>query len=464
MKAPCVCSQNAVDSCIFGKCGRNRGRSSRLKRLADLMGAIENNASVKFDTLLARLGPLQCFLDETRDSLTPDQVDSSFLLLHPLHKACFHQNIEFIEKLLRNGIDPCRTDDIGRSAVEVLLKSWNVQLSNIGSAFREHCHLPIRIMELTIEEEIKQHAMRCFSLLMNAYNDYSVKFGFKELTAMHLGLESKLYPVVEYLVSQGADVNSRNSDGNTPLILATRYFNILSVNILLEHGADVNARNNDGLTALHYSCRCLRRSTHAIDLLVKHGADVNIQTKLGFTALHYAALCEEYAKVHKLLKYDADPDFTTAKGQTVLYFLLDSHTGTTEAAAIAYNHCLCEMKQIRIRDMHGRLPLSLRNGDYPGLAERLDDFTSKPRPLKQLALVHVKRLLGKKRQNLWDLKKLIIPRMMKDIIMDSERYTDVLIQLGIRLRRAVPEVSDSGEFILNVTKYEDVRYGLWLAM
>ena len=50
------------------------------------------------------------------------------------------------------------------------------------------------------------------------------------------------------------DVNTRNNDGHTALMFASRYSdeysNIETVKLLIKSGADVNARNNQGKTAL----------------------------------------------------------------------------------------------------------------------------------------------------------------------------------------------------------------------
>ena len=52
------------------------------------------------------------------------------------------------------------------------------------------------------------------------------------------------------LIQDGADVNSRNNDGATPLITAAFLCRTEIVQALLDHGADKNARNNAGATAL----------------------------------------------------------------------------------------------------------------------------------------------------------------------------------------------------------------------
>ena len=55
---------------------------------------------------------------------------------------------------------------------------------------------------------------------------------------------------VRNLIDNGADVNARDGEGNTPLILASFYASPECVALLLEKGADVNAANKAGVTAL----------------------------------------------------------------------------------------------------------------------------------------------------------------------------------------------------------------------
>ena len=55
---------------------------------------------------------------------------------------------------------------------------------------------------------------------------------------------------IRKLLDNGADVNTRDAEGNTPLILASFYASPECVALLLENGADVNTANQAGVTAL----------------------------------------------------------------------------------------------------------------------------------------------------------------------------------------------------------------------
>jgi ankyrin repeat protein len=105
-------------------------------------------------------------------------------------------------------------------------------------------------------------------------------------------------PEVRKLLDDGADVNARDPEGNTPLILASFYASPEFVVLLLEKGADPNAANRTGVTAL------IRAATNyeKTRLLVDAGAKVRVRTAdLGNTPLILAARRPGNSRTVKLL-------------------------------------------------------------------------------------------------------------------------------------------------------------------
>lgn len=78
---------------------------------------------------------------------------------------------------------------------------------------------------------------------------------------------------VRLLVSEGAEVNVRDEDGNTGLHLACTESNVSVVQFLLESGADVMAGDLDDETPLVRACYA--KSVELIDILLKAGSDAN---------------------------------------------------------------------------------------------------------------------------------------------------------------------------------------------
>jgi ankyrin repeat protein len=103
--------------------------------------------------------------------------------------------------------------------------------------------------------------------------------------------------VVKALIAAGADVNGRSrdpafkmNDGNTPLMAASGSAEDGCpevAKLLIASGADVNAHTPDGLTALDDAANEGRLTTS--QLLLAAGADVNTPGPGGMTPLSFAS-------------------------------------------------------------------------------------------------------------------------------------------------------------------------------
>jgi hypothetical protein len=117
----------------------------------------------------------------------------------------------------------------------------------------------------------------------------------------HIGKDGRLltaavegdFTKIPLLVARKADVNARNRQGRTCLMLimgvANPYnpgdwadFNSV-LDFLLEHGADVNLRDEEGYTALMLAA--MNRLESVVEKLVTAGAEVNAKNEFGYTAL-----------------------------------------------------------------------------------------------------------------------------------------------------------------------------------
>jgi N-acyl-D-amino-acid deacylase len=95
----------------------------------------------------------------------------------------------------------------------------------------------------------------------------------------------------------GVDVNARDADDNTPLLLAAVYAGPECVELLLRKSADVNAAHNLGVTPLHRAATDYDKAK----LLIDAGANVKAKTKSGRTVLTLAARKYGNSKTVKLL-------------------------------------------------------------------------------------------------------------------------------------------------------------------
>jgi len=93
---------------------------------------------------------------------------------------------------------------------------------------------------------------------------------------------------VELFIKAGMDINSRDKDGSTALMVTSEKGDIEMAQLLIRNGADVNAKNIDGYTALMYVA--YKGNLAIAELLIKNKADVNARDKDGWTALRYASI------------------------------------------------------------------------------------------------------------------------------------------------------------------------------
>jgi hypothetical protein len=82
-------------------------------------------------------------------------------------------------------------------------------------------------------------------------------------------------------ISKFININQKDENGNTLLILATSHGHGTIVKNLLEKGVDINEKNNKGNTALHYAIS--QKYFSLADILTKFGAKEDIKNIFGLT-------------------------------------------------------------------------------------------------------------------------------------------------------------------------------------
>jgi len=151
-----------------------------------------------------------------------------------------------------------------------------------------------------------------------------------DLTALHQAAQNiRNRDIVALLIDEGADVNARDKDGETPadfafdsrlpysnkivkllvekgaaisklggVYLAAYLGDISGVKVYLKQGKEVNAANEDGKTPLQIAAMAGEREM--LEFLIANGADINMKDHAGSTALDYAR-CHQHFDIAKLL-------------------------------------------------------------------------------------------------------------------------------------------------------------------
>ncbi len=120
---------------------------------------------------------------------------------------------------------------------------------------------------------------------------------------------------VERFLELGADVDSQDDQGITPLWVSAEQGNVPMCALLLQHGAQVNHADKKGVTALHRAA--LKGHDIVCALLLEHSALLTVNVHQGGTPLHYAAkagnkeLCKHFLNNGAELNAQAGPNKVT---------------------------------------------------------------------------------------------------------------------------------------------------------
>lgn len=101
--------------------------------------------------------------------------------------------------------------------------------------------------------------------------------------------EADLSLCIQILTHAGADVDAADDEGYRPLHLAAIWGNATYAKLLLERKASVDAIDGNGCTPLVTACACFK-NTHCepiVQLLVRHGADLSARDREGRTCLDF---------------------------------------------------------------------------------------------------------------------------------------------------------------------------------
>lgn len=124
---------------------------------------------------------------------------------------------------------------------------------------------------------------------------------------------------MEELLDGGADVESRDGDGTTPLMSAVFGRQARAVEFLLARGADANAARDGGETVLHLAARTGDEGILRALFAAGAAQSIDRQThKFLQTPLHIAALTQEEASMRALLEAGAQTGLANREGRDAL--------------------------------------------------------------------------------------------------------------------------------------------------
>ena len=125
--------------------------------------------------------------------------------------------------------------------------------------------------------------------------------------------------MIDLLLKEGVEMEAKDIDGRTALLVAVIEGHEVVVRLLLERGADINAIDGYGQTALHWAASEMNPAM--LEILLENGADITAICD-GRSAMHFAAANGQEATLRMLLAKGAgkiDADSGDKYGCTPLY-------------------------------------------------------------------------------------------------------------------------------------------------
>ncbi|CAO3674635.1 unnamed protein product [Umbelopsis ramanniana] len=188
-------------------------------------------------------------------------------------------------------------------------------------------------------------------------------------TTLHRAVQDGQTDAVSTILNCGADIESLNEDGLSPLFLAGQYPEVISY--LIHHGACIQARNqkdkhqgilhhyasqgqmeglilllncnsdingsdNDNDTVLHYAAEI--GDYRVASMLLQRGVDINAKNVRGENALHCATRCGDCETVNLLLQRGVDINAKNVNGESPLHIAVENNM--IEVADILINNAI----------------------------------------------------------------------------------------------------------------------------
>ena len=156
------------------------------------------------------------------------------------------------------------------------------------------------------------------NMLLNAGADPNITDDMGATCIHHAVGEGCSKDVLETIMNHNANVNARNKNNVTALMLACKEENEDAINVLLDAGADPNIADGMGATCIHHAIvkGC---SKDVLEKLVDHGANVNATDKKIVTALMLACETGNKYAINVLLDARADPNMADSMGATCIH-------------------------------------------------------------------------------------------------------------------------------------------------
>ena len=179
--------------------------------------------------------------------------------------------MDVVEILLRSGANLNVVDNRGERPLDIARKNQRIHHKEIEHLLLDKIHEINNYLFYAVQEGNIDKVNKAIDAGANINENQG---GW---TPLHWACKMGIVPIIEVLLINDADINSKDAWGYTPIFLCCRFGHGEATEFLLKSGADVNSIDNDGMTPLDFARKYDNDDIE--DILLKYGAVGNVYKK-----------------------------------------------------------------------------------------------------------------------------------------------------------------------------------------
>ncbi len=214
----------------------------------------------------------------------------------PLQHAVSSGNIRITELLIAAGADVNVVNQEGETALNIAYENNQIELVKIlVNSGADTSQLPkdadLSFKDENIDKRLQEAAYDgnrelIEALLKRGANVNTVEGELGYTPLMWASMKDYHNDSVRLLIEAGANLNARNSKGETALMIALKESGKRNAELLVDKGADFTIANNDG--EIPFALAAWHGYANIVEKMIARGADVNAKCRDGNTALSLA--------------------------------------------------------------------------------------------------------------------------------------------------------------------------------